>query len=258
MEKKTLTIILSISLIVFSISLVAYTVNFLNQQKKEQHAQLQSVISTINTQALEIKKLQTKLTILNQPLVNNNSESIAPALNQDNPHAELQNQLQQQVNSLHEKLEALDKEIQNQAQELSRFALSQQDNIAANIESSEEPLDTVAAQEDTEKLIQKLEHHWQQQVAAPEWAQGAEIAARESFAQAKGLELSHVSCKTDLCKLEITPTAEAEVSPSEWLITNTPVTEDIEMYTQTKNNADGSESVVIYLSREGKPLSEIN
>lgn len=250
MENKSLLLTIGLAIVISSTGIISYTIKLVDQQKQEQQEQLHSIVTKIE----QLKTSKEHLTYKDQPDTNEEDNSL------------LQTQLSQQLNDIHEKLNAMDVEqqqlthkIKKQADELANLALSQQENgNAMNVAAAEKSAEEILAEEQarTEAISQNLENYWQQQDIASGWAENKETAVRDVFTQANGFEVSDISCKTNLCRLEVTPTQEANMSPSDLLMQHPDSsTMDIsEMYTQTNINTDGSESVVIYFTEEGSSL----
>ena len=256
---------------VAALSFSVYNLTSFEQQEKQQQAQLQSVRLAIESQSDHIKQLKIEfqnLANLPQKTVEYIPNTRTNKQQGDTSNKQVLNQFSKQLKIINKKLTVMDKQqqllssnIKQQAQTLSGLALSQRENntdepqqsVQVN-QSSEEILAKI--KHETEQKTQQLDQYWQQQTLVSDpWTQNTIIETKKAFENAKGINISNVSCSNRVCKMEITSTEAAEVSPEELLMMNDTASES-ESYTQTKINADGSESLILYLAKEGASLPE--
>lgn len=242
---------------------VAYSMQQLNVAKQTQ-AQMQSLIST---QTVNIKSLQIQLeTVIEQTKTLEETIDNNQQVNQDNLNeryiatASSANASQDiaQESTLEKQLAALTIKVKQQSKTLQGLKISinqsNGDNSdIATLENTNQSIEEMDAEADVqaEQYKQNMENYWQQQAVATEWAQTIEETARTRLVEEKGLTLDEINCKTTVCRLEITSRGETEKDVSDWVLDNI---KSPEIHTQTKMNDDGSESFVIYLSKEGSSL----
>lgn len=263
MSKKTITLISSGVALAFSVLTVVYSMNLIEQQNKIQQIKLESVWSIVNEQISEVKKLKEEnkndtLDYSEYVIENNNTE----AKTDGEQYLKLIKQFkstQAMLKQFNIEQQRLASESKQQNDKINALSLSlETTGIATNTSNERLSEEQKLAKDkmENEQYIKSLTTHWEQQEpTSSEITQTAERATQELFEQAKGMNVSAVDCKQDLCRLEITLTEDAENSPVDWLMMEADMskvmgTEVAEITSEEKINADGSESVIIYLSKE--------
>jgi hypothetical protein len=270
MNKKTTALISGGIALTFSALTIAYSMNLVKQQNSIQQIKLDSVWSLVNEQMLEIKKLKTEnndntLKYSEYKLEDNKYNNTSD--NDDiNNHNDKYITLLAQFKSINKTLDQFKIEQQRLASESKQHSSTintlslplQTTDIAQNTPKEIISEEQRFAQEKTEneQYIKEITTDWEQQeLATFDITENAELATQDIFKQAKGMNVSSVNCKKDLCRLEISLTEEAEDSPTEWLMMEADMSKIIgsevaEINSETKLNDDGSESVIIYLSKQ--------
>lgn len=236
-------------------SAITYSMQQLSLAKQSQvHMQ-----SLIETQEGDIKALKVQIKAIKK--INKNNKINHIVMDEITEATTIRNTASSpdltHINSLNKQLAALTIKVKEQSQTLQNLQLNanQVGYTATNAttESITQSIEEMDAQADeqTKQFNQNMENYWQQQEIATEWAKTLEETVQTNLTEAQEFTLNEISCKTDVCRLEMTTTGNNEKDPTDWILDNI---ETPEVHTQTKINDDGSESFVIYLSKEGSSL----
>lgn len=252
--EKTKFILLGVAL---ATVFLFYTVMSFDQQQKEQFEQLQSVLLTVEKQAAKITKLQTDLKLL-QPSLSGNIEDNSDVDSEqvfDHNSKKMKN-VNKKITLLETNQQSLFATVKQQAKDLQKISSSgrveKEKSVTTEIQQSPEEIIAVRKAEN-EASKQRFDNFWQQQTFISDpWTQDIVVATKQLVSQANGINIREVNCTTgNICKIELTTTEEAEVSAEELFMMSEIESESV---IQVKANADGSESIIIYMTGKGASL----